>query len=117
MWKVAAIAAAAALTLAFPAHAEKHCDKLAKVEKSFGPDGVLTPMSRAQYFVLVGMYLRDPSTPEGLPPGDGAAILSSQDGSAGLILWISGPIACDPWPISEAAKLLALLAKITDDEL
>jgi len=109
-------AAAFALSLAacgHPAYADApRCTSLEKAQKAAGKGTTITAVSRAQFYVLTGMYLRDPQTPEGLPPGDGALILARDDDGAGLILWTRGSLACDPWPIGDAKKLLKLLAEV-----
>jgi hypothetical protein len=59
------------------------------------------------------MYVALPTTPEGLPPGDGALLLTHDKGEAGLILWTRGTLACDPLPVDGTKKLLKVLADVT----
>ena len=53
-----------------------------------------------------------PTTPVGLPPGDGALILTRDHGEEGMVLWTRGVLACDPLPISHASKLMKVLAEV-----
>lgn len=109
----------AALTLAalaaIPALAEEsrpRCMSLAKAQKAAGKQTTITALNAAQFHFLQGMYVALPTTPEGLPPGDGALILTRDKGEEGLILWTRGPLACDPLPIAHAAKLMKILADV-----
>jgi hypothetical protein len=89
-----------------------HCISLQKAQKAAGKDTTITALTPAQFHFLQGMYVALPSTPEGLPPGDGALILTRDKNEAGLILWTRGPLACDPLPIGEATKLMKILADV-----
>ena len=75
-------------------------------------DTTITALTSAQFHFLQGMYVALPSTPEGLPPGDGALILTRDKNEEGLILWTRGVLACDPMPIGHAAKLMKILADV-----
>lgn len=92
-----AILATAALTLAScsadparaaPAHS---CKPYADVRLSLGRVVELSPDQRA---FLAGVSVVHPKTPEGLPYGDKAAWLVTNDGSA-LAFFIDGDQACD----------------------
>jgi hypothetical protein len=89
-----------------------HCMSLQKAQKAAGKDTTITALTSAQFHFLQGMYVALPSTPEGLPPGDGALILTRDKGEQGLILWTRGVLACDPLPIGHAAKLMKILADV-----
>ena len=105
----------AGLALSAPARAQEHhpkCMSLAKVQKAIGKGTSVMPLSRAQFHFLQGFYVALPSTPEGMPPGDGALIVKSDDGDSGLIVWTRGPLACDPIALPKAGKLLKYLAEI-----
>ena len=101
--------------LAAPARAQDHhptCTTIAKVQKAIGKGTSVLPMNGAQFHFLQGLYVGLPSTPDGLPPGDGALIVKSDDGDSGLIVWTRGPLACDPIALPKAGKLLKYLAEI-----
>jgi hypothetical protein len=89
-----------------------HCMSLQKAQKAAGKDTTITALSPAQFHFLQGMYVALPSTPDGLPPGDGALLLTRDKGEEGLILWTRSPLACEPLPIGHTAKLLKLLADV-----
>ncbi|HEY1941841.1 MAG TPA: hypothetical protein VGH40_06920 [Roseiarcus sp.] len=109
MLKVAV--ALSALVAAAPALAQEkgpHCGALDKVQQEAGKDTTVSPLTDAQFHFLQGLYAALPFTPAGLPPGDGAVLLTKDKGGAGLIIWTRGPLACDPLPAPEAVqKLLA----------
>jgi hypothetical protein len=100
--------------LAASAHAGDgpRCISLAKAQKAAGKDTTITALSPAQFHFLQGMYVALPTTPEGLPPGDGALILTRDKGEQGLILWTRGVLACDPTPIGHPEKLMKILADV-----
>ena len=101
--------------LAAPARAQDHhprCTTLAKVQKAAGKGTSVLPMNRAQFHFLQGLYVALPTTPDGLPPGDGALIIKSDDDDSGVIVWTRGPLACDPIALPKAGKLLAYLAEV-----
>jgi hypothetical protein len=88
------------------------CMSLEKAQKNAGMRTSLIPMSRAQFHFLQGLYVGLPSTPNGLPPGDGALIIKSDSDDSGIIVWTRGPLACDPIALPQAGKLLKYLAEI-----
>jgi hypothetical protein len=89
-----------------------HCMSLAKAQKAAGKDTAITALTSEQFHFLQGMYVALPTTPEGLPPGDGALLLTRDKGEAGLILWTRGMLACDPLPVDGTRKLLKVLADV-----
>lgn len=114
--------ALSALVVAVPALAEEnapHCAALEKVQQSAGKDTTVSALTDAQFHFLQGVYVALPFTPAGLPPGDGALLLTKDKGGDGLIIWTRGQLACDPLPAPE--KIQKLLAEIkagqTDDGL
>ena len=42
------------------------------------------------------MYVVLPNTPDSLPPGDGAVLLTKDKGGDGLVIWTLGALACEP---------------------
>ncbi len=103
--------AVSALVVAAPAIAQgnaPHCTALEKVQQAAGEATTVSPLTDAQFHFLQGVYATLPFTPAGLPPGDGALLLTKDKGGDGLIIWTLGPLACDPLPAPEAIqKLLA----------
>jgi hypothetical protein len=89
-----------------------HCMSLAKAQKEAGKGTTVMALSPAQFHFMQGMYVALPTTPEGLPPGDGALILTRDKGEQGLILWTRGVLACDPTPIGHPAELMKILADV-----
>ena len=86
------------------------CKPLAKLWADFDAKTHFTALTPGQFHFVEGVYVGSPTTPDGLPPGDGA-MLATRDGVAnGVIIWTRGPLACGPIQISE--KLLKLIAAI-----
>jgi hypothetical protein len=86
------------------------CKALAKLKSDFDAHTHWTALSPGQFHFVEGVYVGSPSTPEGLPPGDGA-LLAQQDGEKdGVIVWTRGPLACMPLPIPE--KLIKIISSI-----
>lgn len=86
------------------------CKALARLKSDFDPRVRLTPLTPGQFHFVQGVYVGSPSTPAGLPPGDGA-LLAQRDGeSGGLIVWTRGPLGCAPIPIND--KLVRLISAI-----
>jgi hypothetical protein len=88
------------------------CTTLERVQKAAGKDTTVAALTPAEFHFLQGMYVALPTTPDGLPPGDGAVILSRDKADSGLVLWTRGPIVCAPMPVSHIAKLKQLLAGV-----
>src|SRR5271166_5299980 len=103
-YEVAAMLRAAALLsfacLASSAVAEEgpRCASLEKAQNSAGKDTAIAPLTAAQFHFLQGVYVLNPTMPDGLPPGDGALLLTRDHGDDGLILWTLGPLVCEPMP-------------------
>jgi hypothetical protein len=95
--------------------AEDHhplCTSLQKVQKEVGKGTSVIQMTRAQFNFLQGMYVAMPTTPDGLPPGDGALIIKSDLDDSGMIIWTRGPLACSPLMVPKLSKLLGYLIMI-----
>lgn len=84
-----------------------NCKPFAEIKKHF-PEATITKMTQGQFHFLAGFYVGNIATPQGLPPGDGAVVVSQ--GNATLILWTRGPLACNPIQVSP--KLLVLMAQL-----
>lgn len=80
------------------------CTTLERVQKAIDGKASIRPMTAAQFHFLQGFYVREPTTPEGLPPGDGALLLMLDDADTGEILWTRGTLICDPLPLKGHIK-------------
>lgn len=95
-----------------------HCTSLEKAQKAAGKDSAVVALSPAQFHFLQGMYVASPTTPEGLPPGDGAVLLvhdkKDKDDKSDeiIVMWTRGPLVCSPLPIRQASKLMKMLAEV-----
>jgi len=89
-----------------------HCMSLEKAQKTLGKDTAVVALSPAQFHFLQGMYVALPTTPDGLPPGDGALLLTKDKADEGVILWTRGVLACEPTPIRQTGKLMRMLADV-----
>jgi hypothetical protein len=86
------------------------CKPLARLWLDFDAKTHFTALTPGQFHFVEGVYVGSPTTPDGLPPGDGA-MLATHDGAAnGVIIWTRGSLACGPIQISE--KLIKLIAAI-----
>ena len=63
-----------------------------------------------QFHFVEGVYVGSPSTPDGLPPGDGALLFSHEGDKDGIIVWNRGGLACAPIPVNE--RLIKLIVGI-----
>ncbi|MGB7974760.1 MAG: hypothetical protein WCF81_10525 [Roseiarcus sp.] len=84
------------------------CRPLAELRADVDAKTHFTTLTPGQFHFVEGIYVGSPTTPDGLPPGDGA-LLATHDGvQNGIILWTRGPLACGPLPISKIfIKLIA----------
>jgi hypothetical protein len=79
------------------------------------PKSHLAKLTPGQFHFVEGFYIASPSTPPGLPPGDGA-LLATYDGErGGVLIWTRGTLACNPIPIAE--KLVVLISSIKSGKL
>ena len=86
------------------------CKPLAKLRADFDVNTHFTALTPGQFHFVEGLYVGSPSTPDGLPPGDGALLATHDGAKNGIILWTRGILACGPIPITE--KLMKLIANI-----
>jgi hypothetical protein len=86
------------------------CKTLAKLRAASDALTHFSALTPEQFHFVEGLYVGSPSTPDGLPPGD-AALLVTHDGiKNGVIIWTRGPLACAPISINE--KLVKLIIGI-----
>lgn len=109
---IIAIAALAALALLIghARAAEPNCITLQAAQKAVGKGSVVTPMTRAQFHFLQGVYALNPATPAGLPPGDGALLITVDD--HGAVLFTIGETVCNPMDAPKA--LIELINKVKE---
>lgn len=86
------------------------CRPLVKLRADFEANTHFTALTPGQFHFVEGIYVGSPTTPDGLPPGDGAMLATHDGAKNGIVLWIRGPLACGPIVISE--KLIKLIANI-----
>jgi len=110
MLKAAALLSFACLASSAGAAESPHCASLEKAQKDAGKGTAIAPLTPAQFHFLQGVYVLNPTTPDGLPPGDGALLLTRDHGDEGLILWMLGPLVCEPMPAPK--KLMDYLAQV-----
>jgi hypothetical protein len=106
-------ALAVGLTLAFGSvqAAETRCKPLAKFKADFADAKThMVQLTSGQFHFVEGIYVGNPTTPDGLPPGDGAMIVTHDGDDGGIIVWTHGALACAPIPIDE--KIMKLMAAI-----
>jgi hypothetical protein len=110
MLKAAVLLSFACLASSAVAAEGPRCASLEKAQKAAGKDTSIAPLTPAQFHFLQGVYVVSPTTPDGLPPGDGALLLTHDHGADGLILWTLGPLVCEPMPAPK--KLIDYLAQV-----
>jgi hypothetical protein len=111
-------AIALVVTLAFggAAHAAEgqiahaHCKALAKLEAEFDAKTHVVQLTAGQFHFVEGVYAGSPNTPDGLPPGDGALLVSHDGDKDGIIVWTRGALACAPISVNE--RLIRLIVGI-----
>jgi hypothetical protein len=86
------------------------CKPLAKLWADFDAKTHFTELTPGQFHFVEGLYVGSPTTPEGLPPGNGALLATHDGAKNGIVIWTHGPLACAPIPINE--KLVRLIASI-----
>ncbi len=55
-----------------------------------------------QWEWLRGVYVLNPATPQGLPPGDRAVLAKIEGNSGAMIFFIDGDLACVPMAVPDA---------------
>ena len=110
MLKATALLSFACLASSAVAAESPRCASLEKAQEAAGNGTAIAPLTSAQFHFLQGVYVLSPTTPDGLPPGDGALLLTRDHGDEGLILWTLGPLVCEPMPAPK--KLMDYLARV-----
>jgi hypothetical protein len=86
------------------------CKPLVKILADFDAKTHFAALTPGQFHFAEGLYVGSPTTPEGLPPGDGALVATHDGANGGIIIWTRGPLACAPIRINE--KLIKLISGI-----
>ena len=110
MLRAAALLSFACLASSAVAEESPRCASLEKARNSAGKDTAIAPLTPAQFHFLQGVYVLNPTMPDGLPPGDGALLLTRDHSDDGLILWTLEPLVCEPMPAPK--KLIDYLAQV-----
>lgn len=105
---------------AFKAKSEKMVaamDALAKAEGHDAPKislpDTFTKVSAGAYHFFQGIYAVAPTTPEGLPPGNGALLATVKGRDDGKLLWTKGDLVCGR-PMEAPKILLDMVRKVKD---
>ena len=69
-----------------------------------------TKMTPSQFQFMRGIYVGSPSTPEGLPLGDGAALITKDGAKGGLVAFTDHKNVCDMLPLPQ--QVIDLLMKV-----
>ena len=81
-----------------PAAPAPECKKISDI-KSENPHLRFTVLTPGQFHFIEGVYVGSPSTPPGMPPGDGAMLLTGKGASSAFVIWTHGDKGCNPLPI------------------
>jgi len=84
--------------------------KVEEYKKAFDHKTRFEVLSPGAFHVMEGIYIRSPETPPGLPPGDGAILVTHRGDKGGLLIWTHGDQGCAPLAIPQA--IIAILAGI-----
>jgi hypothetical protein len=96
------------------AHAQ--CKALAKLKAEFDAKTHVVPLTAGQFHFIEGVYVGSPTTPDGLPPGDGAILITHDGDKNGIVIWTRGALACAPIPVNEKLIKLMIGVKTGDGE-
>ena len=120
MLRMLAIALATSLTFGGVARTAEgpsghaQCKPLAKLKTEFDAKTHAVPLTAGQFHFIEGVYVGSPSTPDGLPPGNGAILVTHDGDKDGIVIWTRGALACAPIPVNE--KLIKLLVSVKTGE-
>lgn len=99
------------LALTTPAFADdpKPCGSVAELRHTATTaGGSIIELNHDQWEFLRGVYVANPNTPPGLPPGKDAILVLSPSGNDAYIFYIDGPKACFPLHMHGLPLLKAL---------
>lgn len=87
-----------------------HCMKIEEFKKTFDHKTRFEVLSPGAFHVMEGIWIGSPSTPPGLPPGDGAILITHKGSKDGLLIWTRGDQGCSPIEVTQA--IISTLATI-----
>jgi len=90
------------------------CKALAKLKAEFDTKTHAIPLTAGQFHFIEGVYVGSPSTPDGLPPGDGAILVTHDGDKDGIVIWTRGTLGCAPIPVNE--NLIRLMTAVKTGE-
>jgi hypothetical protein len=90
--------------------AHPRCEAMDKLKAEFDTKTHAVELDPGQFHFIEGVYVGSPATPDGLPPGDGALLVTHDGDGGGIIVWTRGKLACAPSPVSE--RLIKLMARV-----
>ena len=126
--KTALFAAAVSLAVGGPAFAAERapalhapapaCAPIDKIKADFDAKTHFVALTPGQFHFAAGIYVGNPSTPEGMPPGDGALLITHDGSKSGTLVWTRGRNGCSPMTLPEPMlKLLAAIKTGADETL
>lgn len=106
-----------ALALVSPASAENDaCTSIEAPRTAIqAKQGSWITVTTDQWEFLRGVYVLNPNTPPGLPPGDRAVLAQVEGDGGGIIFFIDGDLACTPMVIP--AMLVKMLREVDADAI
>jgi hypothetical protein len=90
--------------------AQVPCKALAKLKTEADAKTHFATLTIGQYHFAAGLYVASPSTPAGMPPGDGAILVTHDGDKNGMIVWMRGPLACGPIQVDD--RLIKMLTGV-----
>ena len=77
------------------------CAPLDKIKADFDAKTHFVALTPGQFHFAAGLYVGNPNTPEGMPPGDGAILITHDGSKSGTIAWTRGKNVCSPITLPE----------------
>ena len=77
------------------------CAPLDKIKADLDAKTHFVALTPGQFHFAAGIYVGSPNTPMGMPPGDGALLLTHDGSKSGKILWTRGKNGCSPIDLPE----------------
>ena len=78
------------------------CKKISDIKKTLGAHVHFATLTPAQYHFVEGIYVVDPRTPQGYPPGDGALLVTEKGAHTALVFWTRKDEVCGAYEIKTA---------------
>ncbi len=94
--------AAPSLAADAPASPVSRCADVAAARQAVAArGGIWIELTSDQWQFLRGVFVLNPNTPPGLPPGDRAALARADGASGALVFFLDGARACTPMEIPD----------------